>query len=559
MRKTVVRSSNILLTIAGIGILTIILGIIYFSGAGGIEGGLFYGFNYGILLAFGFYLSLIGFFPVLTSLDASGKKAVKKFYPHLLLLTGIGFIFLIYSTLVPHILTPITPSHTWFDYYILGAVLIIFSFSTILLATHDRTRLWRFRIIFFLIFFAGILFEIASLLTYFDLLAFIDIEKSMWLTFYLFGGVILFIGMIPLLISASSNFRAIIHRLRFIFILIALIGIIAYIIPTLALNEILPITVFEFMNYYDFLLFGSLAILIGLLLISASDQAYEFIYKLRFLMILLLFVGTIQLLISFVLVLPTSEYIDIPQLETLPLMTISDFPNTYGMLMLIGMTWDVYYVNGIIMTFISIIFICSIVFFESEEISVDIGALIAVEDDKLPGIDTTPSEMLAYLEIVNRSQVEMIKYFKEAFRQDRFRGRTFEAITKQYQDLNKLIKTKINDYREKVPSSAKFLFDAALSEEAPSIPDKKVTPIPTPPPSAPPITTPSPSPPMPPSGPPIPPSSPGTPPPIPVPSTAPPVQSSLDLMADARSTSIAELRGEMLKELSRLREIFKED
>ncbi len=544
---------------AGIGILTIILGIIYFSGAGGIEGELFYGFNYGILLAFGFYLALIGFFPVLTSIDASGKNTVKKFNPHLLLLTGIGVIFLIYSTLVPHTLAPLAPSHTWFDYYILGAVLIIFGFSTILLATRDRERLWNFKIILFLIFFVGILLEIASLLTYFELLEFIDIEKSMWLTFYLFGGVILFVGMIPLLIGASSSFRGIVHRLRFIWILIALIGIITYIIPTLALNEILPLTVFEFMNYFDFLLFGSLAIVVGLLLISASNQAYDFIYKLRFVLLLLLFVGTIQLIISFVLVLPTSEFIDIPQLESLPLMTISDNPSTYGMLMLVGMTWDVYYVNGIIMTFISIIFICSIVFFESEEISVDIGALMTVEDDKLPGIDTTPSEMLTYLEIVNRSQIEMIKYFKEAVRQDRFRPRIYEAITKQYQDLNKIIKTRINDYREKAPSSAKFLFDAALSEEPmipPSVPEEKLTPAPTPPPSGPP-----PSPPISPSGPPIPSPMPAAPPPPPPPRAAPvpSAQSSLDLIADARSTSIAELRGEMLKELSRLREIFKEE
>ena len=546
MRKTVVRSSSILLTLAGIGILTIFLGILYFSGAGGIESELFYGFNYGVLLAFGFYLSLVGFFPVLTSLDASGKNAVKKFNVHLLLITGIGVIFLIYSALVPHTLTPLTPSHTWFDYYILGALLIIFGFSAILLATRDRERIWNFKIILFPIFVVGILLEIVSLLTYFELLEFIDIEKSMWLTYYLFGGIILFVGMFPLLIGASSRFRAIIHRLRFIWILIALIGVITYITPTLALNEILPETVFEYMNYSDFLFFGGLAIVIGLLLISASDQAYDFIYKLRFVMLLLLLAGTIQLIISFVLVLPTSEYIDIPQLESIPLMTISDSPGTYGFLMLVGMTWDVYYINGIIMTFISIIFLCSIVFFESEEISVDIGALMAVEDDKLPGIDTTPSEMLAYLEIINRSQVEMMKYFKEAVRKDRFRPRVFEAITKQYQDLNKLIKARITDYRQKAPSSAKFLFDAALSEEPTAVPEQEVTPAPAPPPSAP-----TPSPPVPPSGPPIPSPMPAAPPPVPAPA--------LDLIADARSTSIAELRGEMLKELSRLREIFKEE
>ncbi len=556
MRKIVVRSSSILLTLAGIGILTITLGIIYFSGAGGIESELFYGFNYGILLAFGFYLSLVGFFPVLTSLDASGKNAVQKFKPHLFLITGIGVIFLIYSALVPHTLSPLTPSHTWFDYYLLGALLIIFGFSAILLTIRDRERIWKFKIILLLIFAIGILIEIVSLLTYFELLAFIDIKKSMWLTFYLFGGIILFIGMVSLMISASSSFRVIIHRLRFIWILIALIGIIAYITPTLALNGILPETVFELMNYSDFLFFGGLAIIIGLLLISASEQAYDFIYKLRFLMLFLLLVGTIQLLISFILVLPTSEYIDIPQLESLPLMTISDYPGTTGFLMLIGMTWDVFYINGIIMTFISIIFICSIVFFESEEISVDIGALMAVEDDKLPGIDTTPSEMLTYLEIVNRSQVEMMKYFKEAVRQDRFRPQVFEEITKQYQDLNKLIKVRISDYRHKVPSSAKFLFDAAISEEPTAVPEHEVTPAPAPPPSAPPPSVPTLSPPVPPSAPSIPPPVPSVPPPVPAP--APSAQPSLDLIADTRSTSIAELRGEMLKELSRLREIFKE-
>jgi hypothetical protein len=563
LRKAVVRSSNILLTLGGIGILIITLGFLYFSGAGGVEGGLFYGFSFGILLAFGFYLSLVGLFPVLTSLDVSSKNTIRKFYAHLIVLSVIGVILVIFSALVPHTLAPLDPSHTWFDYYIFGAILIIFGLSPILLAIRDREKIWRFRIILFLIFLIGILLEIVSLLTYFEILQDFII-KSMWINFFIYGAIMIFLGMIPLLVTASPRFRGIIHRLRLVWIVIALIGIVSYFAPTLALNGIiLTEDIFLTAKYVDFLLFGGLAIAIGLLVISASDQVYDFIYKIRFIMLLVLLIGTIQLIISFILVLPTSEFISIPELESIPLMTISQYTTTFGQFMFLGMTWDVLFFNGIVMSFIAIIFICSIVFFESEEVTVDVGALIAVEEDRLPGIETTPGEMLAYLEIVNRSQEEMLNYFKEAARQDRFRPRVFEAITKQYKDLNKLIKGKVSDYRRKAPSSAKGLFDAALSEtKAPSEP-AVAPPVPTervaPPPSAPPPSVPTPTPSVTPSGPPIPSPTPTAPAPPPAPAHAPSDQSPLDLIADARSTSIAELRGEMLKELRRLREIFKEE
>jgi hypothetical protein len=568
LRKTVDKSSNILLTFGGIGILVMILGFLYFSGAGGVEGALFYGYNFTILLAFGFYLSLIGFFPVLTSLDGGSKNTVRKFYPHLIILTVIGVILVIYSALIPHTLAPLDPNHTWFDYYIFGALLFIFGLSPILLAVRDRERIWKFKILLLLVFLVGILLEIASLLIYFEVFEVIDIEKSMWLPFFLYGSIILFLGMIPLFVGASSSFRNIIHKLRLIWILIAVIGIVVYIIPTIALNFTLPVDVFEYMGYFEYLIFGGLITAFALLLISASDRAFDFIHKLRYFLLLILLLGTIQLILSFILVLPTSEFVEISLLESIPLMTISTFPSTSGWPMFAGMTWDVLFVNGIMMTLISIIFICSILFFESEEISVDVGALMTLEDDKLPGIDTTPSEMLTYLEIINKSQVDMLKYFKKAARQDKFRPRVFEALTKQYKDLNKIIQGRITDYRKKAPISAKGLFDAALAESA-AVPVKEPT-TPsvaevTPTPSVPPIVPPS----IPTAPPPIPSTAPPPPSPSPpMPATVPPStptaptpgdQSPLDLIADARSTSIAELRGEMLKELRRLREIFKEE
>ncbi|MFX1247328.1 MAG: hypothetical protein ACFFBQ_08080 [Promethearchaeota archaeon] len=109
MRKTVTRSSKVLLTIAGIGVLSLFIALLYFTGvASSVDTAadpirwnrLFYGLDYRVLTAFGFFLSIVGLFPSLAVLDTRGKKSVKKLYFHVLLLVGIGFLMLIYSNLV---------------------------------------------------------------------------------------------------------------------------------------------------------------------------------------------------------------------------------------------------------------------------------------------------------------------------------------------------------------------------------------------------------------------------------------------------------------------------
>ena len=77
MVNVVARSSKGLLTLAGIGFALITLGFIYFMGIGGSSDRLFYGLDYGILTVFGFYLILIGLFPVLSTADAQSKKSIK--------------------------------------------------------------------------------------------------------------------------------------------------------------------------------------------------------------------------------------------------------------------------------------------------------------------------------------------------------------------------------------------------------------------------------------------------------------------------------------------------
>jgi hypothetical protein len=241
---------------------------------------------------------------------------------------------------------------------------------------------------------------------------------------------------------------------------------------------------------------------------------------------------------------------------------------------LAGYTWDFYFMYGVVLSFFSIIIIISIIYFETEDVSGDVSSGLTTESFR--DLKTTPSEMVTYLEILSKSEASLINQFKEAVREDKFRPRVYETLLKQYESRIRSYKSKISSIR-KEPSKTRAadkvgaIFDSALGDVAP--PEVSAKSPPPLPPAAPKSTT-SPAPSPPPSVPLPPKSTPqATPPPMPSPTIAPPSpvstdsvltptassDSPLDLVADARSTSIAELRGEMLKELRRLREIFKEE
>ncbi|MFW9904072.1 MAG: hypothetical protein ACFFFH_07055 [Candidatus Thorarchaeota archaeon] len=571
MRNTVVRSSKVLLTLAGIGILSMIVALLYFTGLANSVDYLadpvtwsrtLYGFDYRVITAYGFFLVLIGFLPVLVVMDASAKKNVKKLYIYLLLLFGIGLLMLIYSALVyGTYLTPFDPYHTWFDYFIIAVLLIMFGLLPILFSIQDQERLWNFKLLFILFILVGIILEIISIVDYGQILEIPDIG---WDVIFLFGVVVLFLGMVPLLLTAGSTFREVLHRLRIIWILGALIGIVLVIVSYLVYAGILDL---PDIDWFVILAFGGLLSLLTISLLAGGMQLTGIIHKLRFIWLITLFLGIISVIVSAILILPES-----PEVEA-----------ALGTLLgtsLFDVTWDVFYMYGTLITILSLTFICSILYLETKEESGPGGLVESV--DRLPGIETTPSEMVAYLEILSKSQVNMIDQFKEAVRADKFRPRVYESIVKLYQDRNRMIKTRISRFQKagaavSAEEDVEALFDVALgepSEAAPSGPplppisEKVEAPAP---PSAPPTGPPSPPStlPVPPShAPPIP-SSTGAPPappsvslgvpPSPGVTPSQPSESPLDLIADARSTSIAELRGEMLKELRRLREIFKEE
>jgi cytochrome bd-type quinol oxidase subunit 2 len=558
----------VLLTIAGIGIVSMVIALLYFSGvASSVDinaaqlawNRLFFGFNYRILVAFGFFLLLVGLSPVLSVLDTNAKKSVKKFYVHLLFSVGIGIITLIYSFLVyGDYFATFDPYHTWFDYFIIAALLIIVGLSPILFSIQDRERLWNFKLFFALFIIVGLLLLIVSAVTYGR---YIDLFGIGWEMVFLVSIIMLFLGMVPLLLTASPKFNEILNRLKIIWILGVLIGIVLLIGSYLVFAEIVPSSTVLNIDWLVLLAYGGLLTILTVLPLASTEQLHERIKKFRYIWLVTFLVGFLLVIVSAILVLPTS-----PEVEGIIGTPLGNE--------IVGVTWDIFYMYGTILTIVSLIFLCSILYYETKEFSGPEGLLESVE--KLP--DATSSEMVAYLEILSQSNKDLINQFKEAVRADKFRPRVYEKIIKQYQDRNRTITSRIAKFQKTGPEEMESLFEVALGDE----PSQAEPSIEVSAPIAPPATKAAKS--VPPPGPPTPPpktTPPKTPPPLPSPGlpiptpptplaasplpTAPkdapsqPTESPLDLIADARSTSIAELRGEMLKELRRLREIFKEE
>ncbi len=554
MRNIVVRSSRVLLTLSGIGILGMIIGYLYFSGIASTDR-LFFGFSYEIIYAFSFFLLIIGFFPVLAAVDIDAKKSIKKIYVHLLFLLGFGFIFLIYSFLVYwDLLAPFNPSHTWFDYAIVASILIVFTLSALLFSVQNKERLWNFKILYGVLIIFGFLVLIVSTVVYGGYLdSIIDEGMITWEILLIIAGILLFIGLMPLIVNASTNFRDILYKLRIIWLIGLLPGILLLVIAGLINAGFVDSSVFLNIQWEVFYLYGSLLTVILLLFLAGAKNLHETLYKLRAIWLLSFLIGILVVLFSFIVILPTSP-------------DISNIIGSFGL----EMYYDVSYMYGIAITIFSLIFICSVVYFETEELVDSSG--ISGASDLISESETTPGEMIAYLEIIQKSNENTINHFKEALREDKFRPRVYETLIKRHQDSNRAMKTKLEKLKSKSPLVSKdepvsSLFDVALGTKSET---------PTPPPSSTPTAPPKPTP----KGPPMPPKSAPSPPPTtpsvvsplptapsmpspppPTPETTPEKspQSPLDLIADARSTSIAELRGEMLKELRRLREIFKEE
>ncbi|PWI49646.1 hypothetical protein CEE45_00515 [Candidatus Heimdallarchaeota archaeon B3_Heim] len=559
MRETFVKTSRGLLTLTVIGIFSIVLGFFYYSGVASADR-LLIGLDYKILFAFGFYLTIITALPSLSVMDARGKMSVKKIYPHLILLFSISILGIIYSLLVyGGFVTAIDTEITiWFDYFILSGVVFCVSLLPLLFGVRDRERLWNLKFLYLSLIAIGLILEIASMLAYGhyidDLLTAIPlIGGTSWDVLFLSGGIFLILGVFPSLISASQRFRSFLDNTRILWLIGVVIGFVIVLLSLLIRIDILESSLVLDTEWYVLYSFGSLLLLSTAAFLSSSRKFSGILDKLKLVWFLTLLIGFFMALMSFMLVLSSSSQVQ-------ELLNLSNLDYTF-----LGYSWDVMFMYGTMFSLVSMIFITSVLYFETEEVSGDFQTS-DISTDSFLDLKTTPTEMVTYLDILSKNESNLINQFKEALRDDKFRPRVYESLVKHYEGRIKSYKTKIGSLRKAKPGTPEAdkvgaLFDSVLGETPspkaiPKVPSVQSQPVglptsPPPPPSTPPVT----SPPMPSAS--VPPPSPTVP--EPVMPTGQASDSPLDLIADARSTSIAELRGEMLKELRRLREIFKEE
>jgi len=561
LRETFVKTSKGLLTLTTLGLISILLGFLYFMGVAS-SNRLLLGFDYKILIAFGIYLLLVTALPVLSSMDARAKTSMKKISPHLILMVCISILGLIYSFLVYGIyVTPFDVQHSWIDYFITSATFLIIGIVPLIFAVKDRDRLWNFKYVYFALIVVGLFLEIAAVVVYGQYLEIIQSLDIGWDVFFLSGCLFILLGILPLLIGASSNFREFLHRTRLLWLFGIIVSFALILLSLVIRFEILDASTILNTEWFVWFSFGSLSLFVTTGFLSSSREFSDTLNKLRMIWFITLLLGVLMFIISVILVASLSPEIT----------NIISLPDT-----MIGFSWDFYFMYGAVLSFFSVIVIISIIYFETEEVSGDVAS--GLTTDSFRDLKTTPSEMVTYLEILSKSEAELINQFKEAVREDKFRPRVYETLLKQYENRIRSYKSKIGSIR-KEPSrtgttdKVGAIFDSALGEtpapkigaKTPPLPPVIPEPTASDAPSPPPPSMPAPS---------IPKSVPqATAPPMPSPSIAPPSpvssesvlapspsgDSPLDLVADARSTSIAELRGEMLKELRRLREIFKEE
>jgi hypothetical protein len=558
LRETFVKTSRGLLTLTVIGIFTIVLGFLYYSGVASVDR-LFLGLDYKILFAFGFYLTIMTALPSLSVMDARGKTSVKKIYPHLILLFSISLLGIIYSLLVyGGFITPIdTEVGTWFDFFLLSGVVFCVSLLPLLFGVRDRERLWNLKFLYIALTLIGLILEILSMLVYGhyidDLIDSIPlVGGTSWDVLFLSGGIFLILGIFPLLISASHGFRNFLDSTRFLWLITVVIGFVLVILSLLISIEILDSNILLDTEWTVIYSFGSLLMLSTAAFLSSSRKFSGVLDKLKFIWLLTLLIGVLMVITSFSLVLSSSS-------EVQDLLSLANQNYTF-----LGYSWDIMLMFGAVFSFVSIIFMTSVLYFETEEVSGDFQTS-DVSTDSFLDLKTTPTEMVTYLEILSNNESNLINQFKEAVRDDKFRPRVYESLVKHYEGRIKSYKTKIGSLRKAKPGTPQAdkvgaLFDSVLGETPTAKPIPKTPTVESKPVGLP--TSPPPPPSTPPVAPPIPTVS--IPPPSPtIPEPAMPSgqtgDSPLDLIADARSTSIAELRGEMLKELRRLREIFKEE
>ncbi|MFW9916400.1 MAG: SPOR domain-containing protein [Candidatus Thorarchaeota archaeon] len=463
----------------------------------------------------------------------------------------------------------------WLDFILIGAILLGTGLALFLGTLNEGPRakniIWKFTPLLMIVMLAGLAFILigaafgAEYLTEADLEFLADYK---WEELYVIG-LLLFIPAISMiLVSLPDSTREKVWKLRVIWFIMAFAGIIIALMGILATFYVFDQNTMAFEGDYSWIeltLYSVPLLVLGLgsLLASAPAGTRSRIAQLNPLWVNLIGFGGILLLLD---LLRRYELLD------------KDLIALFAVL-----PWGEFVVIGLIPLVIGLSITFSTRIGEPTGFA-DIDISMVEDTSADPSqISTDPNEQLAYLDISLQATRSSLASLRDKQRKkeisDSFAKKLFGRFSL---GEKRLIRIQERVKREAERADLRRAFEAETKPEARKVPKPpspkaaeekapEVTPTPAeapavPKPAASPARTPPPTPPKP-SAPP--PAAPRPPPTVPTPS-APPTPASaapavpkdsslLTKAADTQSTSISELRGEMLKELRRLRDIFKEE
>jgi len=457
------------------------------------------------------------------------------------------------------------------DYSILLIISILpAALGTFLIITSPREtkdKFWKFRIIWLLFALVGLLLAVLGVAVYFIYPGNADaiLPGMNWYDYLIFALVPLIIGTGLFLGSLSEGAKEFLWKFKYLGLLAFLIGLLSLVYALASFfigtdNLMDPILQ---MPWYDLNTVYLLPLGLGLALLAAgaSEDGLEFFSKLKFIFFIILIGGFFSYLAGI-----AAKFL---------------YPDTQA---LASLQWDHWLAFGFLFAISGVVLLYSLI--NSEDYSPPAFSKSAFSQELKSGGDASAdavvlgkikldqTDQLGYFNVAKRIAKYSKDQYKEAKKDSKLSDKAYRVLSSKMDAAIKQYNKKIAEIEKQTEvKDRKRLFEQELgipTAKKAAPPVKKAVSSPPPlkkpkvaaskpkPASPPPVIKPKivetkPSPPSP------------LPPPVASPKPTPPAPSpaksgeSMDVVGTARSTSIAELRGEMLKELSRLRDIFKDE
>ncbi|MFW9992642.1 MAG: hypothetical protein ACFFD4_11400 [Candidatus Odinarchaeota archaeon] len=465
-------------------------------------------------------------------------------------------------------------------YLLLGLLITLTSVFLLVTAPKEsRETIWKFRVLWILVALVGLLLVATGLAAYF--LHPIPADQSLleiwWHEYLLFASVPLVLGAGLFLGTLSEGAEKFLWKFKLPSLLIFIAGFVL-LIATPIIYFITPDDPFHLdplltmpWSHWAVLSLLPLGLSLSVLVIASSENALEFYSKIKIFFILFTLAGVICYLVGI------SAYVSF----TPPDQVFAD------------LQWEHWMVIGFTLVGLGQFFLYRVISKEDytpsalsrsafgTDLTTETGA--SADMVVLGKVKMDPKDQLTYFTVAKKIANYSKEQYKDANKSGDLSDSAFRALNAKMDQAVKQYEKKQAEVKKQTEvKDRKRLFEQELgipakkpAEPARVEPARTVTPSPpplqrpavtteTPTMSPPPLqrpkiieTTPTP-PPVTPTPAPTP--RPPTPtPPTPTPPTPGKEGEAMDVVGTARSTSIAELRGEMLKELRRLRDIFKDE